>query len=111
MEKMKLTDDDQKKVINTLKTAYHDHHDTPEVGGKWQQDVMRDIRRLGPLRPAANGYALYAQFMWRAVPVISMLILLIGGLVANLDVMAEYELANLLIDDSVITTTIDSFFM
>jgi len=32
-------------------------------------------------------------------------------LVANLDVMSEYELGNLLIDDSVTTTTIDSFFM
>ena len=72
---------------------------------------MRDIRRFGPLRPEANGYALYAQFLWRAVPVISMLILIVGGLVANLDVMAEYELGNLLIDDSVTTTTIDSFFM
>jgi len=107
---MKLTHDDHEKVINTLKTAYHDH-DTPEVNGQWQQDVMRDIRRLGPLRPEVNGYTLYAQLLWRAVPVISMLILIVGGLVANLDVMAEYELGNLLIDDSVTTTTIDSFFM
>ena len=107
---MKLTHDEHEKVINTLKTAYHDH-DTLEVGGQWQQDVMRDIRRLGPLRSEANGYALYTQFLWRAVPVISMLILIVGGLVANLDVMAEYELGNLLIDDSITTTTIDSFFM
>ena len=106
---MKLTHDDQEKVINTLKTAYHDH-DTPEVGGQWQQDVMRDIRRLGPLHQEVNGYAPYAQLLWRAVPVLSMLILILGGLVANLDVMAEYELGNLFIDDSV-TTTIDSFFM
>jgi len=106
---MKLTRDDHEKVINTLKTAYHDH-DTPEVNGQWQQDVMRDIRRLGPLHQEANGYAFFGQFLWRAAPVISMLILIVGGLVANLDVMAEYELGNLLIDDSV-TTTIDSFFM
>jgi hypothetical protein len=107
---MKLTHDDHEKVINTLKTAYHDH-DTPEVDGQWQQNVMRDIRRLGPLRPEANGYALYVQYLWRAVPVISMLIIIIAGLVVNLDVMAEYELGNLLIDDPVTTTTIDSFFM
>jgi hypothetical protein len=106
---MKLTHDDHEKVINTLKTAYHDQ-DTPEVGGQWQQDVMRDIRRFGPLRPEANGYSLYAQFLWRAVPVLSMLILIVGGLVANLDVMSEYELGNLFIDDSV-STTVDSFFM
>ena len=106
---MKLTRDDHEKVINTLKTAYHDH-DTPEVNGQWQQDVMRDIRRLDPLYKKANGYALYAQFLWRAVPVLSMLIFIVGGLVASLDVMAEYELGNLFIDDSV-TTTIDSFFM
>jgi hypothetical protein len=107
---MKLTHDDHEKVINILKKAYHDH-DTPEVGVQWQQNVMRDIRRVGPLRPEANGYALYAQFLWRAVPVISVLILVVGGLVANLDVMAEFELGNILIDDSVTTTTIDSFFM
>ncbi len=107
---MKLTHDDHEKVINTLKTAYHEK-DTVAVNGQWQQNVMRDIRRLGPLRPEANGYALYAQFLWRAVPVISMLILIVGGLVANLDVMAEYELGNLLLEDSVTSTTIDSFFM
>jgi hypothetical protein len=106
---MKLTHDEQDKVIKTLKTAYHDH-DTPEVNGQWQQDVMRDIRLLGPLHEEANNSAPYAQFLWRAVPVLSMLILILGGLVANLDVMAEYELGNLFIDDSV-TTTIDSFFM
>jgi len=110
VEKMKLTHDEQEKVINALKTAYHDH-DTPEGGGQWQQKVMRDIRRLGPLRPATGEATFLGQLLWRAAPAVCMLIFLIGVFVVNLDFVSDFELGNLLSEDPFTSMTIDSFFM
>lgn len=107
---MKLTYKDHEKVMKALKTAYHET-DTVAINGQWQQDIMRDIRRVGPFGLETNGFASFTQFLWRAVPVVSVLILIVSGLVANLDVMADYELGNLLFEDSETTATVDSFFM
>jgi len=107
---MKLTYDDQEKVINALKTAYHDH-DTPEAAEQWQQNVMRDIRRLGPLSPATGEATFPAQLLWRAAPAVCMLILIIGVFVVNLDFVSDFELGNLLSEDPFTSMTIDSFFM
>jgi len=107
---MKLTHDDQKKVINALKTTYHDHG-TPEAGGQWQQNVMREIRRLGPLSRATGDVTFLTQMLWRAVPAVCMLILIIGVFVVNLDFVSDFELGNLLSEDPFTSMTIDSFFM
>lgn len=107
---MKLTHDDHEKVINTLKTAYHDH-DTPEVDGQWQQNVMRDIRRLGPLGLPTNNATFLAQLLWRAAPAVCMLLLIIGAFLVNLDFVSDFELGTLLTEDPFTSMTIDSFFM
>jgi len=107
---MKLTQDDHDKVIDILKTAYH-AKEAVEVGGQWQQNVMRDIRRLGPLGPASNSAAFLAQLLWRAAPAVFMAILIIGAIVIKLDYVSDFELGNLLTEDPFTSTTIDSFFM
>lgn len=107
---MKLTQDDHDKVIDVLKTAYH-AKEAIEVGGQWQQNVMRDIRRLGPLGSASNNAVFLAQLLWRAAPAVCMVILIIGAIVIKLDYMSDFELGNLLTEDPFASTTIDSFFM
>ena len=107
---MKFTKDDHGKVLKSLKTAYHEK-DKIEVGGQWQQNVMRDIRQLAPQGSETNGYIFFSQFLWRAAPVVCMLILIVGAFIINLDFMTEYELANLLTSDPFESTTIESFFM
>lgn len=108
---MKLSEKDHEKVLDTLKKAYHER-DTVEVDAQWQNNLMRDIRRLGPLRSAAaNGFISLGQYLWRAAPVLCMLILIVGALVIKLDFMSGYELGNYFVDDPFPSTTIDSFFM
>jgi hypothetical protein len=107
---MRLTHDDQEKVINALKTAYHDH-ETLEAGRQWQQNVMRDIRRLGPLSPVTGDVTFLTQLLWRAAPAVCMLILIIGVFIVNLDFVSDFELGNLLSEDPFTSLTIDSFFM
>ena len=107
---MKLTDNDHDKLIKTLKTTYHDQEEV-QAGPQWQQNVMRDIRRLGPLKPEANGMAFIDQYMWRAATVICMLILVVSTFVMNLDFMSDFELINLLLTDPFASTSVESFFM
>lgn len=107
---MKLRKNDHEKVIEVLKAAYREKEKV-EVGAQWQQKVMHDIRRLGPLGSDANGYALFDRFFWRAAPVICLVMLVIGALAINMDFLSELELSNLFVDDPLASATIDSFFM
>jgi hypothetical protein len=107
---MKRTQGAQDKVIDALKTAYQAPA-AVDVDGQWQQNVMRDIRRLGPLRPASGDATFPAQLLWRAVPAVCMLILIIGVFVVKLDFVSDFELGNLLSEDPFTSMTIDSFFM
>ena len=107
---MKRTQDAYDKAIDVLKTAYQARK-AVDVDGQWQQNVMRDIRRLGPLSPAIGAAAFFTQMLWRAAPAVCMLILIIGVYVVHLDFVSDFELANLLSEDPFTSMTIDSFFM
>lgn len=106
---MKLRQENHEKLHKVMQEAYHDR-DVPEPGAKWQQDVMRDIRRIGL---PGNGVEVESGFglaVWRLAPVTCVLILLAAGLMFSQDFVVDYELTTLLDDsiDSMYTQAITS---
>ena len=56
----------KRKLQEMLKAAYlHKEHTDVELGSRWQMDVMRDIRRLGPLNATSNPLVFLDRFVWR----------------------------------------------
>jgi hypothetical protein len=107
---MKRTQDAHDKVIDAMKTAYQ-AREAVDVDSRWQQNVMRDIRRLGPLSPATGEATFLAQLLWRAAPAVCMLILIISVFIINLNFVSDFELGNMLSEDPFTSMPIDSFYM
>jgi hypothetical protein len=76
---MKLFDDEKYEHLEqALKAAYHDR-DVPELSLRWRQDVMRDIRRLGPLKAMFKPLTFVHQFVWRFAAVACLVVLMLLG--------------------------------
>ncbi len=88
--------------------AYHEK-EKPEVGELWQMRVMSDIRSLGPVGSKKRYFMLFEQFAWRLAPVTCFLILILGALLINFDLVPDYEVARLFIDDPVEFTFLEWF--
>ena len=96
---MKLRQKDHEKLHKVMQEAYRDQ-EVPEPGAKWQQDVMRDIRRIGLSENGAEDESGFGLAVWRLAPVTCVLILLAAGLMFSQDFVSDYELTTLL-DDSI----------
>lgn len=57
----------EEAVQRMLKAAYTQREDGKpiEPGIHWQMDVMRDVRRIGPLNRQGNALRIFDQFVWR----------------------------------------------
>lgn len=56
----------QERWQHALRTAYF-QKETMEIapGQRWQWDVMRDVRRIGPLHAQVNPFQFVERFIWR----------------------------------------------
>ena len=56
----------EQRVWRMLKAAYSQKDEEPfEFGNRWQQDLMRDIRRIGPLTAKMNPLGIADRLVWR----------------------------------------------
>lgn len=98
---MKLFDDEKYEYLeHALKTAYHDRK-VPESSLRWRQDVMRSIRRLGPLKTAFNPLTFVQHFAWRFVAVACVVVVMLLGYMWYNGLDPFYDVNELLLDDSV----------
>jgi hypothetical protein len=91
---------DYTKLKELLMRAYHEK-EKPEVDEFWQMRVMSHIRSLGPMSSRKRYFMLFEQSVWRLAPVICLLILVLAAFLIKLDLMPDYEMARLFIDDPV----------
>jgi hypothetical protein len=68
----------------TLRQGYYEREDL-EVGDQWQINVMRRIRKLGPIKSGSNFLMLFEQFIWRLTPATCLLILILVAFLAKFD--------------------------
>ncbi len=57
-----------------------------EVGTRWQKSLMARIREIGPLQPEAQFLPSFEQFVWRLVPAISLLALVLIAVFIEIEV-------------------------
>lgn len=98
---MKLFDDKKYEYLErTLKAAYHDRK-IPELNLWWRQDVMRAIRRLGPLTKTFNPFTFLQYFVWRFVTAACLVVVMLLGYMWYSGLNPFYDVNELLLDDSV----------
>jgi len=79
----------------SLKKAFRDTYaakEREETGDGWQLQVMKRVRRIGPLAPASKFLPAFEHFVWRLAPVSCLLALVLTLLFVNmeLDVDSDY---------------------
>jgi hypothetical protein len=76
---MKSFSSNPRKLQEILKAAYrHREHTDVELGSRWQMDLMRDVRRLGPLNAKNNPLLFLDRFVWRFAMGTSALVLFLS---------------------------------
>ena len=79
----------------SLKKAFRDTYaakEREETGDGWQFQVMKRVRRIGPLTPASNFLPAFEHFVWRLAPVSCLLVLVLTFFFVNMepDVDSDY---------------------
>jgi hypothetical protein len=72
----------------SLKKAFRDIYaakEREETGDGWQFQVMKRVRRIGPLTPASNFLPAFEHFVWRLAPVSCLLVIALTLLLMNID--------------------------
>ena len=79
----------------SLKTALREAYSAKgrgETGEEWPSQVMRRVRQIGPLSPAAGFWPAFESMVWRLAPVSCALVLVLTFFFMNLelDVDSDY---------------------
>ena len=62
---MTFSEKNAQRLQEVLKSVYLSKEQAEiELGGRWRMDVMRDIRRLGPLNVQFNPFAMFNRVVW-----------------------------------------------
>lgn len=88
------------KLEHALRATYQ-AKESMEVGSRWKLEVMRDIRRLGPLNEKANAFFFVNQFVWRFATVACMIALILSVYVGFTGFNPTDEIANVFLGDPV----------
>ncbi len=101
---------DQKKLEDTLRSAYHRRENVAvNTGGQWQMDVMCDIRRLGPLNAQNNPLVIFNQFVWRFATVACMIVLFLSVYTGVTGFNPTDDIADMFLGDPVEFTLVQDF--
>jgi len=105
---MKSLDQKHGVLKEILRQAYHEKENL-EVDNQWQLNVMRRIRRLGPVKSRPNFFMFFEQFVWRLTPVTCLLIIVLATIFFKLDFTPEYEVFTSFINDKEELTLVQLF--
>lgn len=95
---MKSDQDAYARLERALKRAFGER-ERVKPGEQWQQQVMSHIRSLGPLKVKASSVDIFEQFLWRLTPVAGVLIVIVTVCIFNLDLVPEYEMVKLFVEE------------
>ena len=88
------------RLIGKLADAYQSKtaDDLPATRN-WRQDVMRSIRRLGPVDTKNNNREPFGYLSWRLAPVAAVLLILMTLWIARIDDTLEFQIASIVVSD------------
>lgn len=92
---------DQKELNNVISAfkAAHQEKEKIHVSDNWKMGVMNLIRDdiKNDFKPSFID--LFQQFVWRLVPITCVLAMLLGILLTRIDILSDYELVKMFIND------------
>jgi len=73
---VKLTQNELERVLAAWRPLYQERENRAlETNVTWQADVMRAVRRIGPLHAGPQASLLFGQLVWRLAPITMLLII------------------------------------
>ena len=97
---MKSDKDAYTRLESVFKRAFRDK-EKAKPSEHWQQNMMSHVRSLEPLNATTNYFELFEQFVWRFAPVACVLIIMLTFCIVNLDLVPEYEVVKLFVEDPI----------
>ena len=85
---MIVSKNDPKAILKTFRKAYYRKASAP-AGDKWQLDVMRRIRNLGPLQSRKSIWIPFEQFFWRLAPALCLMIILLATVLYKMEIVPD----------------------
>jgi hypothetical protein len=92
---MKASTEECQRLRKALGRAYW----AKEKGGAnplWLTGVMGHVRRLSVPGTGVGFFDLFEPFVWRLAPVACSLVLILAAVISQLDFLADYEVARML---------------
>lgn len=99
---------DHKRLKEVLATAHYEK-EKKEIGELWREKVMAQIRSAAPRPSNVDYFEAFGRFVWRWSPVACVLVLLLAGAAIQLDFMPEYEIAKILMEESIDYSLLEIF--
>ncbi len=94
---MSFSKEEHEKVKGILRQAYQEKENL-EMGDLWPDDLLRRIGESGAIQSAPRFLTMFEQIVWQLVPVISLLILALTGVLLVLDLAPGYDVFQLLMN-------------
>jgi hypothetical protein len=86
------------RLKKALAVAYREK-EKAEVGDLWQVRVMEHIRSLGPLYSQTSYLERFERLVWQLAPVACVLVVLLGVVITQLELVSDYEIVKMFIED------------
>lgn len=90
--------EDLTKLLKIFAATYR-NKEGAEVGDPWQTRVMGRIHDLDPLQLKIHFMEVFQRFVWRLAPVAIILVLLLGAAITQLDMVSDYAVAEMFMED------------
>ena len=96
---MKSLEYRQEVLKKILLRKYHEKEKL-ELGDRWQANVMRRVRNLGPFQPKPDPLMQFGQFVWRLTPITCLLIIMSVAVLLKFDFTPDYNVLISFITDA-----------
>lgn len=94
---MTVFKNDPKAILKIFRKAYYKKETAP-AGDRWQLDVMRRIRNLGPIQSRKSIWIPSEQLFWRLAPAVCLMIILLATVLYKMEVVPETSVFQVLIN-------------
>jgi hypothetical protein len=101
---MKNSKDSLDRIREFLSLAHRSKsEDAAPADDSWRQNVMRSIRRIGPIQKGAGYEPDFPSLAWKLAPAALTLMIILGVMISRISDTLDDQLAGLMVSDPVQT--------
>jgi hypothetical protein len=94
---MTFSKSEQKVIQKIFRKAYFNKDAVPS-GDRWQPEVMRRIRNLGPIQSRKSIWIPLEQLFWRLAPAVCLMIIILTTLLYRMEIVPDTIVFQVLIN-------------